>query len=445
MTAQLCLPLSRQQQLWCAPGSAGAFHPRFIQLRAWRIAGEVDTEALQHALNDVVARHEPLRTIVVRDAETPYQQVFPPLPVPLTIRDLPLMLPKSRQEIAEDELGEAERSSLDVQQLPLLRARLTRFDREDSVLTLVTHHSACDGWSMNLIVSDLVAYYRARTGEAPLTLPEVPQYQDYARWQLANAEQPAELASIAYWREQLDGARLFTLPTDHPIPPVYTAPYLQHAFILDPDVTDAVRRFVKTEHCSGFMVLLATFNVLAHRISGTLDPTISTIFHGRSEPRFKDTVGLFLNFLAMRTDLVGCRSFRDVVLRTRASCLPGYEHEAPFQQVLEAVPSLGEPLANPFNCYMVFGYWDAFLTDATRQPFQIADGGYLIRKRSRTSEHLPGGVTWNMIMYGTGELGGGVQFNTEVFDERTVAGWISDYCRILAKAMADPDREWPTL
>jgi non-ribosomal peptide synthetase component F len=193
------------------------------------------------------------------------------------------------------------------------------------------------------------------------------------------------------------------------------------------------------------MVLLATFNVLAHRISGTLDPTISTIFHGRSEPRFKDTVGLFLNFLAMRTDLVGCRSFRDVVLRTRASCLPGYEHEAPFQQVLEAVPSLGAPLADPFNCYMVFGYWDSFLTDATSQPFQIADGGYLIRKRSRTSEHLPGGVTWNMIMRGTGELGGSVQFNTEVFDEGTVAGWISDYCRILAKAMADPEREWPTL
>ncbi|MFL6163724.1 MAG: condensation domain-containing protein [Jatrophihabitantaceae bacterium] len=441
MTAQLCLPLSRQQRLWCEPGSSGAFHPRFIMSRALRITGSIDTAALRTALDDVVARHEILRTIIVRDGQPPYQQVYPPSPVPLTVRDLPPTPHLSRQRIAEEQLAEAEASSIDLQQLPLLRARLTRFDHRDSVLTLVTHHSACDGWSMNLLVRDLVACYAARTGERPLSLPDAPQYQDYARWQLAN---PAQPAAMRYWREQLDGARIFTLPTDHPIPSVYTAPYIQHFFTIDSEVTAALTRFVKAERCSGFMVMLAAFSVLAHRISGSLDPAISTMFHGRGEPQFKDTVGLFLNFLMMRTNLGSCRSFRDVVLATRATCVHAYEHQAPSQQVLETVPAVTEPLAHPFNSYLVFGYWDASLT-ATGEPFQLAEGAHIIRRRSRVSEHLPGGVTWNSGMSPAGVLGGGVQFNTAVFEERTVAGWISDYCRILATAMTDPNREWQTL
>ncbi|HEX8768741.1 MAG TPA: condensation domain-containing protein, partial [Jatrophihabitans sp.] len=265
--------------------------------RALRIIGSIDATALQAALDDVVRRHEALRTIVVRGAEPPYQRVYPPMPVPLTIRDLPSH--PSRQQVAEDQLVEAEASSLPVEDLPLLRATLARFDGEDSVLSLVSHHLACDGWSMNLVVRDLIACYAARTGERPLDLPDALQYQDYTRWQLDSISQPAAMANMAYWQEQLDGARMFTLPTDRPIPAAYTAPYLRHSFVIDSDVTATISRFVKAERFSGLMVMLAAFNVLAHRISGTLDPAVSTMFHGRGEPQFKDTVGVLLNFLLM--------------------------------------------------------------------------------------------------------------------------------------------------
>src|SRR4051794_8768803 len=113
MTTQLCLPLSRQQQLWCTPWSAGAFHPGFVISRALRITGRLDPVALQGALDDVVARHEVLRTIIVRDAQPPYQRVYPPMPVPLTVRDLPPTPHRLRQEIAERQLAEVETSSID--------------------------------------------------------------------------------------------------------------------------------------------------------------------------------------------------------------------------------------------------------------------------------------------------------------------------------------------
>jgi condensation enzyme len=436
------LPVSNQQRLWCTPETAGAFSPGFIIARALRITGPVDAVALQAALDDVVTRHEALRTVVVRDARPPYQQVHPPMPVPLTIRELPS--DPSRQQVAEEQLAEAETASLDVEQLPLLRATLGRFDDQDSILTLLSHHSACDGWSMNVLVRDLVACYAARTGERPLDLPDVPRYQDYTRWQLDTTAQPAAAATMAYWREQLDGAHLFTLPTDRPITsPIAT--YVRHPFTVDSDVAAAFSRFVKAERFSGTMVQLAVFNVLAHRIRGTLDPTVNVIIHGRTEPEFQGTVGVFLNFLSMRTDLAGCSTFRDVLIRTRVTCLQAYEHEVLQHQVREAVPSLSEPLASPSNAYMVFGYWDAALTSATGGPYLLSEGATVLFRRSRASETLPGGVTWNMGMSSWGELGGGVQFSPDIFDESTVADWVSDYCRILAMAMADPDREWQEL
>src|ERR1700712_363519 len=149
------LPVSSQQRLWCSPETANAFSPRFIISWALRLAGYIDAAALQTALDDVVARHEALRTIVVRDAGPPYQQVHPPMSVPLTVRDLPPH--PSRQQVAEEQLAEAEAISLDVEQLPLLRATLARFDSHDSTLSLVSHHSACDGWSLNLVLRDLAA------------------------------------------------------------------------------------------------------------------------------------------------------------------------------------------------------------------------------------------------------------------------------------------------
>lgn len=442
-TMKTPIPASLQQRLWCAPASSDAFSRRFIVPKALRISGPIDAEALQAALNDVVARHEALRTTLVRDADQPYQQVHPPLPVPLTIRDLPAGQP--RQQVAEELLIEAETSSIEVEQLPLLRANLARFDNQDAVLSLVAHHSAVDAWSMDLVTRDLAVCYAARVDKRSPVLPYVPQYRDYVQWQLRTVAEPAAAANLAYWQRQLDGAQMFALPTDRPTPTVYTAEYLRHPFAIDSDVAQAVSRIIKAEHFSGFMVLLAALNVLAHQIDGTLDPAISTMFHGRTQPSFRDTVGVFLNFPTMRTSLGNCRSFRDVLRRTRATCMRAYEHEVLHQQILDTVPALAQPLADPANAYFVFGFSDTLLAGATEAEYRLGDNIFIAGTQTRTGQTLPGGVAWMLGQAPSGELGGGVQYSPEVLDEDTVTDWVAAYCRILAEAMADPERDWRQL
>lgn len=198
-------PVSHPQKLWCGLAEAGAFGPRFIIARGFRVIGRVGVAALQAALDDVVARHELLRTIVAHDADPPYQQVYPPSPVPLQVRDLPPHAERSRQLRAEDLLTEAAAGSLDVLELPLLRAVLTRFDDEDAVFTLTTHHVACDGWSLQLILRDLTACYVARVSHRAPALPPAVQYREFALWQQNYLAGPEAARSLEYWNAALAG------------------------------------------------------------------------------------------------------------------------------------------------------------------------------------------------------------------------------------------------
>src|SRR5579863_850457 len=166
-------PLSFTQQYFLSLDEGdlkGAFGNRFTIVSALRIAGHVDIPTLQGALDDVVARHELLRTVVVRDAQPPYQQVCPPCQVPLEVRDWPAT-GRPRDVIAEELIIEAEKGTMTPRQVPVIRAVFTRFDDRDSVLVVVVHHSASDAWSQNVILHDLAAFYDARANQRVADLP----------------------------------------------------------------------------------------------------------------------------------------------------------------------------------------------------------------------------------------------------------------------------------
>jgi condensation enzyme len=182
-------PLSFTQQYFHSLDEGdlnGAFGNRFTIVSGVRIAGHVDVGMLQGALDDVVERHELLRTVVVRDAEPPYQQVYPPCRVPLEVRDRPVT-ERSRGVVAEELLIEGEKGTMSARQVPVMRATFTRFDDTDSVLVIVVHHSASDAWSQTVVLRDLAAFYDARANHRPVNLPPVKQYRDYAEWQKAGA------------------------------------------------------------------------------------------------------------------------------------------------------------------------------------------------------------------------------------------------------------------
>jgi hypothetical protein len=424
----------------------GTFGSRFLMVYAMRVSGPVDLAVLQGSLDDVVARHELLRTLVVRDADPPYQMVLPPCPVPLEVRDLPPATGESRDLVVQELILEAEAGSISAREVPLMKALLCRFDDRDSALFLTVHHSASDGWSMQLIISDLGAFYTARrTGTAP-ELPPMRQYREYAQWQRANATSTADDGAPRYWQRQLDGAREFTMPNDHGHPESYSRPYSQLIHIIEADVMAAASELATASRSTPFTVLLSAFYVLAHKLTGNTDLAIRAFTAGRTELEFHNTMGLFLNCVPYRTDIADCTSFRDVVAHTRETFIDAMTHELPVNVIEQTFPDFIKSREDLRTSQFIISETESEPGDDAVLP--IADGARMVvRRLSQGPEHhdIPSGTVWNLSGELSGELWGGVLYNLDEFDESTVEGWAADLRRILTGAVREPDRDWRLL
>jgi condensation enzyme len=441
-------PLSFTQEWFCSldqGDTGGAFGLRFILVCPLRVTGTVDVAVLQGALDDVVVRHELLRTLVVRDADPPYQLVRPPCPVPLEVRDLPPVTGKSRDMVAQELILEAQDGTMSPREVPLLRALLCRFDDADSVLFVTVHHSVSDAWSVQVILRDLGAFYAARSSGMPAKLPAVRQYREYSEWQRASAASPAEDGAPKYWMEKLRGAREYTVPTDRPHPEPYTSQYSMHAYQIDADVVAAAHALAAATRSSMFMITLSACYVLAHRITGATDLAIRAFTAGRNELQFQATMGLFINLVPFRTDLSGCASFRDVVARTKETCIDAIAHELPVNVIEQAIPEFIKSREDPRMAQFIISDFQPQFGDLI---LPIADGAREIHERLlQEPEHpdVPSGMVWNLDVMPSGALTGSVLFNLDEFDESTVAAWAADFRRILTGAVSAPDQDWRML
>jgi hypothetical protein len=441
-------PLSFTQEWFCSldqGDNGGAFGARFILVCPIRITGAVDVAVLQGALDDVVVRHELLRTLVVRDADPPYQLVRPPCPVPLEVRDLPPAPGKSRDMVAQELILEAQDGTMSPREVPLLRAELCRFDDTDSVLFLTVHHSVSDAWSVQLILRDLGAFYAARSSGDPAKLPPVRQYREYSEWQRATAASPAEDGAPKYWTETLRGAREYTVPTDRPHPESYTRQYSMHAYQIDADVVAATHALASATRSSLFMITLAACYVLGHQITGDTDLTIRALTAGRNEVQFQETMGLFINLVPFRTDLSECASFRDIVLRTKDTCIDAFAHELPVNVIEQLIPEFIQSREEERAAQFLISDFQSQFGDLT---LPIAEGAREIHERLlQEPEHpdIPSGMVWNLDLIPSGLLSCGVLYNLDEFDDSTAAAWAGDYRRILTNGVQEPDRDWKEL
>jgi condensation enzyme len=424
----------------------GTFGPRFMQVCPARVTGHVDLAVLQGALDDVVARHELLRTLVVRDANPPYQMVLPPCRVPLEVRDLPPVTGKSRDLVVQELILEAEAGSISAREVPLMKVLLGKFDDRDSVLLLTVHHSVSDGWSVQVIFRDLGAFYTARRTGIAAVLPQMRQYREYAAWQRANAGSTAEDGAPAYWQHKLDGAREFTMPNDRGHPDSYSRPYSQHVHDIEPEVMTAASALATATRSTLFTVMLSAFYILAHKVTGTTDLAIRAFTAGRNELEFQNTMGLFLNCVPFRTDIADCTSFRDIVMATRETFVDAIVHELPVNVIEQTFPDFIKSREDLRTSQFI-------IADQQRQlgedpTFAIAEGARWASDRMLQGSQvrdIPSGMVWNLAAQPSGELNGGVLFNLDEFDESTVAGWSAGLRRILADAVREPDRDWRLL
>jgi condensation enzyme len=425
----------------------GTFGPRFMTVSTVRIAGPVDLAVLQGALDDVVARHELLRTVVVRDADPPYQQIFPPCPVPLEVRDLSAVTAESRDMTVQELIREAEAGSISARRVPLIKALLCTFDDRDSALFVTVHHSASDAWSTQVIFRDLAAFYTARRTGIPAVLPPVRQYREYAAWQRANATSTADDGAPAYWQHKLDGAREFTMPNDHGHPESYSRPYSLHVHDIEPEVMTAASALATATRSTLFTVELAAFYVLACTITGHTDLAIRAFTAGRSELEFQNTMGLFLNCVPFRTDIAGCTSFRDIVMATKETFIDAIAYELPVNVIEQTFPDFIKSREDLRTSQFIIANQQGQFGDDAALP--IAEGARAVSRQALpgAAEHhdIPSGTVWNLYTEPSGGLNGSVLFNRDEFDEATVAGWSAGLRRILTGAVREPDQDWRLL
>jgi amino acid adenylation domain-containing protein len=351
------LPLSfAQQRLWFLDqleGSSATYNiPVVLQL-----TGPLNLPVFQQSLRELVRRHEVLRTTFVKVQEMPVQCVHLLPAVALQVTEMPDNdFTEEQDGILQDIQAEVQRP-FDLATGPLLRLRLFRLNQRKSIFVFVMHHIISDGWSMGIIARELSTFYNAFLAGRSAALPEPSiQYADFAVWQRAYLQGVHLDAHLAYWKQRLVGAPSLDLPTDHPRVVSATSPGATTSQQWSIAFTQQLLALSQQEGVTLFMTLLACFLALLAYLSGQEDITIGTPIANRPHPELEQLVGLFVNTLALRFDLSGNPSGRELLHRVREVTLGAYEHQdVPFEQVVEAVRPKREQGRSPlFQILFVF-------------------------------------------------------------------------------------------
>ena len=333
-------PLSSfaQQRLWflnqLEPDS-----PVYNESKAVRLNGVLDPEALEKALNQIVARHEILRTTLVSDDGTPLQRVAGNRSIEVPLFDLRTFPDMEREAEAQRVMAEIIRRPFDLSRDLMLRTSLLRLADQEHILLVVTHHIASDGWSSAIFWRELSAFYAAFHSGQACTLPDLPvQYADYAIWQREWLQGKVLENQLSYWRKQLDNLATLQLPTDRPRPAVQTFRGAGEPFEITRDLSDALKALSRKERVTLYMTLLAGFQTLLHRYTSQQDIAVGSPIAGRNRVEVEGLIGFFVNTLVLRADLSGNPSFRELLRRVRRVALEAYEHQdLPFEKLVEEI------------------------------------------------------------------------------------------------------------
>ena len=327
------LPLSyaqeRQWFLWQLEPHSAAYHIP----SALRLKGQLDLAALQRSFDSLLARHESLRTHIRQDHDGAVQVIEPPMSLPITQADADEAQLNARVQalIAQP---------FDLQEGPLLRVTLLRLAADEHVLVLVQHHIVSDGWSMQLVVEELVQLYAGYSQGQDVQLPALPiQYADYAVWQRSWMDAGEKQRQLAYWRELLGGEQsVLELPFDHQRPAVQSHRGARLAFELTPELTQGLKALAQQQGVTLFMLLLASFQTLLHRYSGQEEIRVGVPIANRNRSETERLIGFFVNTQVLKADVHGQMSVEQLLQHVRQRALQAQAHQdLPFEQLVEAL------------------------------------------------------------------------------------------------------------
>jgi len=315
-----------------------------------RWVGPLNLAVFEKCVSEIVNRHESLRTTFANVDGEPVQVIAPPAQVSLPVVDL------SPSEVDCERRADA-KTSFDLAKGPLWRVKVLRVAAEEHIIIFTLHHAVADGWSMSVLVREMVQLYSAFLQGRPSPLEPLPmQYADFAIWQRQWLQGDVLKENLDYWRKQLSGAPMrLELPTDRPRTPDGKREGALHWFMIPLDVTAKLKEIARREEATLFMVLLAGFAALLSRYSGQEDMLIGTAIAGRQRAELEKMIGFFVNTLVIRTDLRRNPSFRELVNRVREAMLGAYAHQdVPFEKLVEELQPERSLSNNPlFQVLMV--------------------------------------------------------------------------------------------
>jgi amino acid adenylation domain-containing protein len=420
-----------QQQLWfiaqLAPGKNAYSVPLAI-----RFHGPMNHDALKSSLNNLIARHEVLRTVFEVDDGFPCQLVLPNICL-----DLPMIrvdhLPESEAVKASAKLlFELLREPFDLTQGPLVRAQLVRQNDELHVLHFVTHHIVFDGWSGEVLLRELMAGYRQNCGEAGfgLSVPAV-QFGDFAVWQQCQLTEAKIRGHLQYWREHLAGVPSeLELPLDR----LRTATSLNRAgeeqFKLRGDTVAALHEIAHKEEASLFVILLAAFQTLLHRYSRQTQILVGVPFAGRNSSQVEKMIGFFANALPVKADFTGNPCFDELLRQVRDTLWSVQAHEdLPFERLVREMHPVREANRNPL-------FQVAMVLEVMPSPPPCPPGF-----KVAFEELPPPEAVFDLTLSVTerdGEMACSLRYNRDLFDAITVQRMIANYLALLSGIITDP-------
>jgi amino acid adenylation domain-containing protein len=426
------IPLSlAQQRIWLIermmPGSATYNVPL-----ALRLAGALDADAMERALRALVHRHEALRTVLTEDEEGPRQEVRSGAGFALDRIDL-AHLPSAAavteaRRVAADEAARP----FDLARGPLFRARLARIGADDHLLLLTLHHVVSDGWSNTILLREMALLYAAEAQGTEAGLAPLPvQYADFAAWQRRHLDGDRLRSQLEWWRERLaDAPAVLELPTDRPRRAERTAAGAECTRFFPRELADRLHAAARRADATPFMALLAAYAVLLARHAGTDDVVVGSPVAGRARGESEGLVGMFVNTLALRTDLSGDPTFHELLGRVRESTLGAFAHQdLPFERVVEELHPERSLSQSP-----VFQVTFAHQRAGGRPG---AFAGLQLRAEAEVDPPAKFDLALYVVELEAG-LSAGLAYSTDLFDRETAERMLDQLGRILEQGSEDP-------
>ncbi len=443
------LPLSfAQQRLWFL-NQWEPDNPFYNESIGVRLKGLLNISALEQSLNEIVRRHEALRTNFTCIEGEPTQAIAPSLPLSLTVVNLQEIPECEREAEALRLASKAVSCSFNLAEGALLRATLLQLSKTEHIILLTIHHIVCDGWSMAVLVREIAVLYTAFCSGKPSPLPELPiQYADFANWQRQCLSGDFLQSHLSYWLKQLSNyPPLLQLPTNRPRPAIQSFRGATQSFSLSTDLTDrgatqsfslstdlteALKVLSQQAGTTLFMTLLAAFKTLLYRYSGQEDILVGSAIANRNRTELEGLIGLFANTLVLRTNLTDNLSFRELLYQVRECTLSAYTHQdLPFEYLVEKLQPERNPSYNPLFQVMFV------LQNSPTEKLKLPSLNLSFLKLENQTAKFD--LSLSMADSESG-LEGSLEYNSDLFDADTIYRMVEHLRILLTGIINNPEQ-----